>query len=109
MKADMLQAAQAYSGAAGGLGNIAGGAAGALPGATEAGGDGFASMLKDAAEGVVERGRATDQIMQSAAQGQGDMVNVVTAIAESELTVQTMVSVRDRVISAYQEIMNMPV
>ena len=37
------------------------------------------------------------------------MQNVVTAVAETEVAMQTLVTVRDRVISAYQEIMNMPI
>jgi flagellar hook-basal body complex protein FliE len=41
--------------------------------------------------------------------GKGDMVDVVTAISETELAMNTMVAVRDRVISAYEEIMRMPI
>jgi len=33
----------------------------------------------------------------------------VTAVAESETALQTLVAVRDRVISAYEEIMRMPI
>jgi flagellar hook-basal body complex protein FliE len=36
-------------------------------------------------------------------------VDVVTAVAESETALQTLVSVRDRVISAYEEIMRMQI
>ncbi len=41
--------------------------------------------------------------------GKGDMVDVVTAISQTELAMETMVTVRDRVISAYEEIMRMPI
>ena len=34
---------------------------------------------------------------------------IVTAVAETELAVETLVTVRDRVISAYQDILNMPI
>ena len=37
------------------------------------------------------------------------VVNVVTAVAESEAAIETLVAVRDRVIAAYEEIMRMPV
>ena len=37
------------------------------------------------------------------------MVDVVTAVAESETAMETLVAVRDRVISAYEEIMRMPI
>ena len=39
----------------------------------------------------------------------GNVVDVVTAVAETEVAVETMVAVRDRMISAYEEIMRMPI
>lgn len=77
------------------------------PGGAEPGG--FATMLKDTMNGVAETGKAADGQMQMQATGQGNVVDVVTAVAEAELTVQTIVSVRDRVLSAYQEILRMPI
>ena len=41
--------------------------------------------------------------------GEGDIVDVVTAISAAEMTIETVVSVRDRMVSAYQEIMRMPI
>lgn len=41
--------------------------------------------------------------------GQGDIVDVVTAIAAAETQLQTVIAVRDQVISAYQEILRMPI
>ena len=41
--------------------------------------------------------------------GQADLVNVVTAIASAEASLETVVAVRDQVIAAYQEIMRMPI
>jgi flagellar hook-basal body complex protein FliE len=37
------------------------------------------------------------------------MSNVVTAVAEAEAALQTVVAVRDRVIEAYKDIMRMPI
>jgi flagellar hook-basal body complex protein FliE len=45
----------------------------------------------------------------AAANGKANMVDVVTAVAESEVAIDTLVSVRDKVISAYEEIMKMPI
>ena len=41
--------------------------------------------------------------------GKGDVVDVVTAISQTEIAMETMVTIRDRVISAYEEIMRMPI
>ncbi|CAN0606416.1 unnamed protein product [Ectocarpus sp. 12 AP-2014] len=42
-------------------------------------------------------------------QGRADVVDVVTAVAETEVLLETVVTVRDRVIQAYQEILRMPI
>ena len=43
------------------------------------------------------------------ATGKADIVDVVTAISETEVAVEAMVAVRDRVIQAYEDIMKMPI
>jgi flagellar hook-basal body complex protein FliE len=54
------------------------------------------------AVGEASGGPSFGELLRSAA-------NVVTAVAETEVAVETMVAVRDRVISAYEEIMRMPI
>ncbi len=41
--------------------------------------------------------------------GKADTLSVVEALAATELAVETAVTVRDRVVEAYQEILRMPV
>ena len=82
-------------------------AAGAGPQADSV--SGFGEVLADAMQNALETGRQTETQAQSLVRGEGDMVNVVTAVAETEVAMQTLVTVRDRVSSAYQEIMNMPI
>ncbi len=41
--------------------------------------------------------------------GQGDMIDVVTAIGAAETALDTVVAVRDKVVGAYTEIMQMQV
>jgi flagellar hook-basal body complex protein FliE len=43
------------------------------------------------------------------ANGKSNMVDVVTAVAETQVAVDAVVAVRDKVISAYEEIMKMPI
>lgn len=84
----------------------------ALAGAPGAGGDaatGFAAMLKDAIGSVVEAGRKSDMQTRAMANGKSNMVDVVTAVAQTEVAVDAMVAVRDKVIAAYDEIMKMPI
>lgn len=70
---------------------------------------GFGELLKEAMDTVAETGKTTDQTALNHVAGKADMIDVVTAVTETELAVQTLVTVRDRVISAYQEVMRMPI
>jgi flagellar hook-basal body complex protein FliE len=72
-------------------------------------GGGFGALLQGALDKFVEQGHATDAKATQLATGKADLVDVVTAVAESEVAVQTLVSVRDKVISAYEEILHMPI
>lgn len=88
------------SGALGGLGNIAGG---------KPSGPDFSQVLKEAVGSVVDAGRKSDIQSQGLATGKANLVDVATAVAETEVAIETMVSVRDKVIQAYEEIMRMQI
>lgn len=72
-------------------------------------GPNFGSMLKDALGSVVATGKAADVQSQALVAGKANIVDVVTAVAETETAVQAMVSVRDKMISAYEEILRMQI
>jgi flagellar hook-basal body complex protein FliE len=72
-------------------------------------GPSFGTMVKDALNSVVEAGKKSDAQSQAMAAGKANLVDVVTAVTETEVAVQTLVSVRDKVIAAYEEIMRMPI
>jgi flagellar hook-basal body complex protein FliE len=69
----------------------------------------FAEMLRDVAGDAVSAGHAAEAASVTAAGGNGDLGHVVTAVAEAEMTLQTVVAVRERVIEAYKEILRMPI
>ena len=66
-------------------------------------------MVEDGVMGVLDKGQTAENRATDMVQGKADVVDVVTAVAETEVALETMVSVRDRVISAYEEIMRMPI
>mgnify|MGYP001329945410 CR=1 FL=1 len=78
------------------------------PGAAAGGGD-FAKMVTDAIGKTQQAGANADTQAALVAGGRADIVDVVTAVAESEAAIETLVAVRDRVIAAYEEIMRMPI
>ena len=66
--------------------------------------------LKQAIEETVDTSKTSEQKMAAVTGGRdGNLIDVVTAVAEAETTLQTVVTVRDKVIAAYQEIMRMPI
>jgi flagellar hook-basal body complex protein FliE len=85
-------------------------ALGASPAAGAATGDtSFASVLKDALSAVKEAGVKSDAQTRAAVNGKANMVDVVTAVSETEVAIDAVVAVRDKVIAAYEEIMKMPI
>ncbi len=103
--AGMVSAAQAASAYRSTLGVAEG--AGASP--AEGAGAGFGAALERAMEQAVELGRSADATSTQALLGQGSVTDVVLAVARAELALQTAVTVRDRVVAAYQDVMRMPI
>jgi flagellar hook-basal body complex protein FliE len=82
--------------------------AGGLGGAQESG-PSFSTVLKDMINAVTETAQKSDVQAQAVAAGKANMIDVVTAVAETETTMQTLVSVRDKVIAAYEDVLKMPI
>lgn len=80
------------------------------PGDTsQSGAPSFGQLLAQTATDAVDASRASESISLQAASGKVDLQDVVEAVNAAEISLQTVVSIRDRVISAYQEIMRMPI
>lgn len=69
----------------------------------------FRDLLAETVTDAVEASKTGEATSIRAASGQVDLQDVVEAVNAAEINLQTVVSVRDRVISAYQEIMRMPI
>jgi flagellar hook-basal body complex protein FliE len=76
---------------------------------SEAGGQSFSAVLKEAIGGVLDVGRKSDAQTVAMASGKANVMDVVTAVAETDVAVSTLVSVRDKVIAAYEDIMKMAI
>ena len=82
---------------------------GAEKGGASAGGPSFSALLKDAVGSVLDAGKKSDAQTIAMSSGKANVMDVVTAVAETDVAVSTLVSVRDRVIQSYEEIMRMPI
>ncbi len=82
---------------------------GAEKGGPSAGGPSFSALLKDAVGSVLDAGKKSDAQTMAMSSGKANVMDVVTAVAETDVAVSTLVSVRDRVIQSYEDIMKMPI
>ncbi len=69
----------------------------------------FADLVGDAITGAIETGRKGEKLSTEAIAGTADLGEVVIAVTNAEVTLQTALAIRDRVVQAYQDIMRMPI
>ena len=82
----------------------------APPSQEEAGGPSFAQLIGDAIREASQAENKSEALqMQALTTNNVDLTDLVTAVANAELSLNTVVSIRDRVINAYQDIIKMPV
>ncbi|NWG92073.1 MAG: flagellar hook-basal body complex protein FliE [Parvularculaceae bacterium] len=103
MSIDALKAAEAYAQA------VRRAAAGGGETAAEIAKPNFGDMVKSAVAETASTLQAGEAAAADVARGDASLVDVVTAISAAEVSLETALAVRNRVIEAYQEIMRMPI
>lgn len=74
-----------------------------------AGGVNFADLIKSGIQDAVSTIKGGEAASAAAVAGKADLASVVQSITKAELTLQTVVAIRDRLVSSYQDIMRMPI
>ncbi len=69
----------------------------------------FGEVLNNVMSDTIHQSRQAESQIVAGVQGKTDMVNVVTAISSAETSLQTVIAVRDQVIAAYQQVMQMQI
>ena len=100
-----LAAAKAYGAAQKTIGIDAGAGGSEVASA----GGGFADLLKSAMTDAMKASRNAETQMTAQVQGKAQLIDVATAVSSAETSLETVMAIRDQVISAYQEIMRMPI
>jgi flagellar hook-basal body complex protein FliE len=98
---------QAIANITGSGANAAGGAASSS--ATAAGAGDFSNFLTTALKDSIGTMKQGETMAARQVAGQANIVDVVNAVNQAEITLNTVVAVRDKVVQAYQSIMNMPI
>lgn len=109
MSVRALDAANAYAQSIGRAAGGATGESGGLDAPAGSAGGAFGQMLGDMFTNAVDATKHSETMAARSVAGKAELVDVVTAVNSAEMAVETLVAVRDRVISAYQEIMRMPI
>ena len=82
---------------------------GELGGQAMSAGGGFGDILKSAMTDAMKASKNAETQMANQVQGKAQLIDVVTAVSSAESSLSTVMAIRDQVISAYQEIMRMPI
>jgi flagellar hook-basal body complex protein FliE len=75
---------------------------------SDASGGNFSDFLSGAIKDSIGTIRQGEQAATAQVAGKANIVDVVNSVNAAELTLDTVVAVRDKVVAAYQQIMNMP-
>ena len=70
---------------------------------------GFGDLVKSAMTDAMKASKTAETQIAAHTAGKAELIDVVTAISAAEASLETVMAVRDQVISAYQEIMRMPI
>lgn len=77
--------------------------------AKEADGPDFGEVLKHTIQETVAASKNAETQMANHTVGKAELVDVVTAVSSAQASLETVMAIRDQVISAYQEVMRMPI
>src|SRR5690349_2269266 len=72
-------------------------------------GGNFSDFLSGAIKDSINTMRQDEHAASQQVQGKANLVDVVQSVNAAEITLDTVVAVRDKVVAAYQSIMNMPI
>ncbi len=100
---------QGITGGAGNLGNVGANGFAQNDPVVHDGQPSFADFLEQSAQTAMDTMKQGEAMSGQAVTGEADLVDVVQAVNAAEVTLKTVTAVRDKVITAYQDIMRMPI
>ncbi len=69
----------------------------------------FSDLVKQGIQQTASEVRRSEDLSKKLVAGKADLQSVVEAVNNAETMIQTVISIRDRMVSAYQEVMRTPV
>jgi flagellar hook-basal body complex protein FliE len=74
-------------------------------GINKVGGAQFGTILDHVLSGTVDTLHNAEKVSLAAVQGKANINEVISAVSSAEVALQTVVTIRDRLVAAYQELM----
>jgi len=71
-------------------------------------GNAFADMLKQSVGGAIEAQHKSEKISGQALAGKADMTDVLQAVNDAELALNTVLAIRDKAVQAWEQLMRTP-
>lgn len=68
----------------------------------------FSSLVKDSLQSAINMQHKSEQVSGKALAGKADMTDVLQAITDAEMALNTVLAVRDKVVQAYEQVMRTP-
>lgn len=69
----------------------------------------FGDVLGSALNNAVATGKSAEAQAAAGLSGTGNLTDIATSVEEAKLTLQTVTTIRDRVVQAYQDVMKMSI
>jgi flagellar hook-basal body complex protein FliE len=69
----------------------------------------FGNLVQQSLQTAIDAQHTSEKTSAAALVGKADMTEVLQAVNNAELALNTVIAVRDRVVQAYQQIMSMPI
>lgn len=101
--ANINEATSAYSSALNALKKSSG-----AGGVEETSGAAFGDLLKQSLQTAVETQHKSEKVSGAALAGKADMTDVLQAVTDAEMALNTVLAVRDKVVQAYENVMRTP-
>lgn len=72
-------------------------------------GPSFGDVLKQSAQSAIDAQRRSEKVSAAALAGKADATDLLQAVTDAEIALNTVLAVRDKVVQAYEQIIRTPI
>lgn len=91
------------------LKQLQGGASGGEGAQATGGGSAFGDLVKNSLSSAIEAQHTSEKVSAQGLAGNADITDVLQALNDAEMALNTVLAIRDKVVQAYEQVMNTPI